>query len=361
MSIVDYPSHICGPTLGDQAAGASLSTTQADLNASTDKIEILFSIPRDGTCTGADFLHGSFSTGVTLTVELQTIDPTTGRASGTLYHANATDNTVSPTAAWKQASWSSFTVTRGDKVALVIKPTSGTPSAQRILMFLDGGSTAGPEWPRVIEDDGSAADVAAGPIFSLSYSGVHYYIPGAFAMNGVTNYVFNTGSANDTYGVAIQFPIAVRLTGARIWIDSDGDYELVLLDATKTELTSVQWDKDFPGGFISASSITYLPFDDRVELSANTTYYLFVRATTATSVTLEAQTVYSASHRSAAHPMGENISLAYCDYGAGPWSSVSITTDTTIIPFVDPVIDGIDLSSGGLPSLLQSLEAGIAA
>ena len=325
------------------------TTSQMDLNSGTDFGEIILQIPVGGSLSEIGFRVGSVTAGCTLSVRLETMSATTGRASGTLYHANASGTVVvadTDDNTWKTVSFTSFTVTRGDLVAIKIGVSSGTPSALQLSLLRTANS---PEIPMMIEDDGTPAAVTGAPCLAIKISSAWVALPGCLPMSALNSHSF-ASNTTDARGLRFQVPIEMSLAGFWHWADIDGDVIYELIDDSETVLASLSWDKDYPNAAAGLTE-TILKFGSSVTLSANTTYRLMCRATTTTAANFLTYSVPGSAYLTASHFCSSQFYLTEATHDGSVYSA---PTDTnTEVPWMGLYFDGVEVGSGGGGGLLR--------
>lgn len=330
----------------------SFTTTTMEMNAGTDVLEFLLQAPATGDITAIGFLTGVVTAGATLDVRVETINAATGRGSGTLASTNsngaqvignADDNVWFTTTLTAAAS-----VTKGQFLSVKFAVSSGTPSALRIVGFADQGVVG--SYPGCLEDDGTPALAAAGPVVALNYGGTYYPVPGCYPMQAVNTRTINTSTNPDTAGIRFQIPCEARFCGLWFWGDVDGDVEIDLLSDAGTSLASITWDKDLPYGD-TGDGLHYVSFP-ATTLSASTWYRLVFRAREATSFNLYTMTAASTAVMGAM-PLGANAYYTTSDYSSPTYGT--FTNTTTEVPFMGLCFDGIELGGGGAAGISQGL------
>lgn len=316
----------------------------SNLNASGVKFASILQAPKTGSIRKIHFRVGGVTTATDTDVRIETVDPATGEASGTLWGTNTnvtvlqasiTSNTwiVSP------ALTADASVTQGDTFAVVLAPT-GTPS---YIVTCIGGASAAFRFPYVSFYNGTSwiKESSLLPSVGIEYSdGSFADMPQVIPLSATPNvHAFNSGSTPDERALKFKLPVPVKVCGAWVADDLDGDGDLVLYDSDgTTALQTKSLDKDVRQG--TTTGVHLVRFPGSQLLLANTFYRLSIKPTSATSLT-----VYSIDVNSAAlfdqMPGGQNFHYSERT-DAGAW-----TDTTTRRLFMGLMIDGVDDGSGG--------------
>ncbi len=314
------------------------SSYSSVIDAAGEKYEVIFEIPKAGTVSHLCFMTGTVTNAQTLRVGLETLD-STGNASGTQYGGSAVGTQASPAATtyYEVALGTNATVTKGDKVALVIQ-FDGTVGNLQIKSA--GGI------PTNFPYSGLYTTAWAKSITLMNMVGIKYndgtygqiYCLGMSAdFQSVT---FNTGSTSDERGNRFSLPFPAACTG--IWaIMSAGltsTFDLILYDDASTVLKTVSIDPNMLGG--TTTRQVFFLFTTPYNLAANTVYRLVVKPTSINSVGVRHMNFF---HNNALDTMpgGKEMYLT-TRADAGAW------TDTnTSRMFIGPILNAFDDGVGG--------------
>lgn len=312
------------------------------LDAAGEKVAVVMQAPKTGSIRKIHFRTGTVTSATDTDVRIETVDATTGNPTGTLFGTttNVTVASASITAnAWitTGALTADCAVTRGsDKIAIVIAPT-GTPNYQ--VSYLTGNTNRNSPYNVHYTASWSKTTFSL-PVIALEYSdGTLAIAPGVYPWSAINTHSYGNGSTPDE--VALKFSLAapVRVTGVWAIADLDGDADFVLYDSDgSTVLASTSTDKDIRSG-TSTKSGEWL-FAASQQLSANTSYRLSLKPTSATTLTTYSFDVASAAILDQLAG-GRNFHHS-TRVDAGSW-----TDTTTRRPFMGLIIDGIDDGAGG--------------
>jgi hypothetical protein len=335
--------------------------TALAMDATAEKVAFIVPATKSGTLDKFEFRLTTVTQAPAngLKCSFQAVDATTGVPSGTplayrVVTSGLTANTwIVPGLLTDDGTDGGVkhTVTRGDLVACVIEFQSFTAGDNlTVTTSDDGGTTAQPFAGRAYHAHFTASwakATAGAPVVALKYNDATYGpIPQGLPISSVLASAIGTGSTPDELGTVFQLVAPMRVGGAWVRVDLDGDADVVLYDSDGTTvLESASIDKDIRPS--TAAFGYFVPFDTDVDLLDATTYRMVVKPTTATTLTVYGVTVNSAAIVGAIGGAGTAFHrTARTD--AGSWIET-----TTIRPFVGLWVTGIeDGGSGGEPSFV---------
>ena len=329
------------------------NTSTMTLNADNEKAAMIFLVPETGTCIGAGFRTSTVVTGDTVTVELVTVSATTGDPVydgshvPTLYHANATTTLViadSDDNAWLDVTWTGFTVTRGDIVALVITLDAGATAAGTDIDITKIQTGVTNDFPYIDLFTTSWVKTSTNVVGVglLRYSsGVFHPIQGMFPYLSTLISTFNSADNPDEIGLKFSLPFPVRVTGFWLSLDGDNDFDVVLYDNADSVLQTISMDSNQHA--LTSGGIWRTTFDGTEIIAKDTTYRLVVKPG-AINIRLFRFSVNEAGHLDA-HPGGSNFAQTQRT-NAGAWTD--ITTERPLIGIlIDQFDDGVGGAGGG--------------
>jgi hypothetical protein len=330
--------------------GGGFWAWSAALDAADEFCGAVFRIPESGTLDKIGFRVSSVSSADTLKVSLETVDPTTGRPTGTLYASGASGSVVASTS---NACYyvtlnggNGITVTKNDLVAVKITYDNWVSGNMLIAIYVSGISAL----PYSYTYTGGTWGTQVGiPNFILSYSDPDKiaYIEGMFPAIYTSVPSFNVNSNPNKRGNRFRFPFAVRCTGIQFFIDADDDLSVILYDADGvTALKIITIDKDVRSS--AAGSIYKEVFDTPVTLLANTYYRLVFAPQSSTNITYHYASVLNDSSREAmcAMRMGNDCVWTHCNgtpTEEGSWTQIL----TVRMMSLGILYDAIDVGVGG--------------
>lgn len=313
------------------------------LDAVDEAVGMMFQIPADGTCIGVNFATSTVTIGDTLTVSLQTVD-TAGKPSGTLYHANATNTIVlADTDDFKvlHVTWTGFTVTKGDIVALVIKASAGGSPNLSIKVNNPHDQTSGfPSTGFFTAAAWTVGSDSLAPDCGLEYTGGVYneqLMSYAFLTSGGVN--LNTGSSPDEVGNLFNIPFGVRVSGFWLNVGHDADFDLVLYDSGDSVLETFSVDISQMHPATNENSMQVF-FAGQHEIAKDTDFRLVVKPTSVTNVTVQGWDIREPDMIGAL-PGGSRVQKT-SRTDAGSWTDSAVNRMA-----VGAILDGIDVPAGG--------------
>lgn len=321
-----------------QARNFGTAQVVRTLDAINERIATIFQIPADGTCVGCRVNTATVTTGATVTVRLVTVDATTGEPTTTLYHANATASLVinnTDDDAELSVSWTGFTVTQGDVVALdIVAPGSGTFD----IDFVSWSTAIDFKFPYIAEFTGTwAKDIEVLAVMLEYDSSVLHPTSGLAPYNSISNYNIDTGTTPDEVAAKFVIPFGARVVGFWATIERDGDVDVILRDSGDVALATLSIDKDIK--FSGNDELQVWIFDTAVELTKDATYRLCFLPTSLTNIQI-VSLVASGAAALVATETGENITTS-TRVDAGAWTDLNEHLSCGLL------LDGIDIPVGG--------------
>lgn len=327
-----------------------------DLDAQNEQCAAILDVPKTGAIRKVGFAVDQVTVSGAADVRIETISA--GLPTGTLWGTNTNvAHTVSATG-WQVTSalTSDASVTRGDRIAVVIKNNSA--SADFRIENVSNGPWSSSRYPYGAQDLGGAgwSKVSVTPALYLEYSdasqeriiGVPVFINPGLA-------TFNSGSAEDEIGNRMVLAYGCRTQGAWILADIEQTSDVVLYEGT-TQLASCTLSPDERGA--TSVGLYYCLWDAAQELTASTVYRVVLKPSTTTPNTA----IYTGSVSSAQLallPGGANV------YKTGRADAGSWSDDSSTITAIGLIIDQIDLGGGSGGAIvnqgLHAIETGITA
>jgi len=332
------------------------------LDAASEYEAVVFRIPKSGTVIGMGFRTATVTTGATVELTLETVSSATGLLTGTLYHANATGTAIIANTddnVWVEdgrgggTSWGSFSVTRGDLVAVRIKNPAASPGNLQVAGFTTAANSGFPY--RVTNTGGSDAkgNSVNATSFALEYDGGVYYpldygLGLAFPVFGNGAYTWDNNDAQTEYGMRILWPFKARVVGIECTGEFDRGIDLIITvyNAAGTALAStptIYKDQQMSYGGGSGDPTHLFPLDTELTLDSNTEYFIGFKPQGNTStIDLSYVTVNSSALLGAMPGGGAAYGCYRATQGSGSW-----TTETTRVPYVALIVDQLDDGASG--------------
>jgi len=333
------------------------------IDATAEKVEFVFQVPRTGTLDKVEFRTGAvtFPASTVLRVSFQDL-AAGGDADGT--QDQYRDITSLSANTWTVPglmtsdgtdTGSKRSVTEGQFLSVVWEYSTFQATASIIISAL--GKPAAFGLPYVKLNTGSWTNVAStAPILALKYDdGTYEYVQGVFPVSALNAVSFASNSTPDERGLYFQVPFPCRIRGAIVENDAAAagrDFDLVLYQqGNNTPLATLSVDGDYLGSITLARG-NQLIFASRVTLAANTNYRLVVKPTTTSNVQLYDFDVNAAGIMDC-FDFGQLWHYTTRTDGATTGGTLSDgwTQTTTKRPLITPIFDQFDdgVSTGGRP------------
>lgn len=347
-------------------SGAYSASTFA-LNQSNDKEAFVFKAQEAISIARAGFnATAKNGTGVTWKISLQGVDATNGNPDGTIKGGGSpvsktfTNSSVSIGTAPGDFNWFTFdnpyTCARGEDLAIVIEPSSGTPGSgtDDLTIGYQGGWTTSWGGPYVAQTDaGVTTKPSTGlPTFGYGTSSIAYGNP----IKEALAQSFSSSSSPKVYGLKFTVPTTwwstFRVVGARVMFSTPGAtnaFELRLYEhGNGTALQTKAVDEDIVQAAGPRNYNIFFSDSSLATLNAGTAYYLMIAPTTTGNISLRGLTQASVDDW-APWPFGTNASLASFD------GTSTFTPITTSRPFMEAILEDITapLSGGGFVPSMQ--------
>lgn len=289
FSLTAYPDTI--------AVNCAPAVTAQTFDAVTDTFSFIFRIPASGNIDNVHYrVSASTTPSLTLAVSVQTVDPATGKPTGTNYKGHTTVSSANPTTGNKVANVAIVGAVAGNEVAIVFALsayTSGSIALQ--TNFGVGMSTqVRSAYPYQMSNT-AAADVLAawtglGSV-ALEYAGALYYqivaLSGTGMLVGTTSSSVVTSAGTTRRANIVRPPVSCRCVGMWAQADVDGGVTFNLRDAlTDTVLATATPDSDVRG--LTTVDTYFYPWDAAatVNLTAGKDYYVTIEGTDVTGGTI---------------------------------------------------------------------------
>lgn len=326
------------------------------LDASADRVAVVFYAPKTGNIRKLSFLTGTvpaIDAASTLVYALQNVSLTTGDPDGSDDEtATIAAGTIAASTMLQSGNLSADrAVTKGDLVAAVVRYGVFTAGDQVNIQTMAGlagkiGPGSNGSYVTINLSGSYVKQNAAQPVIEIEYDDGTYAYSETLSQcwNALTNDVYNNTSTPDEIGLRFQVPFACRLAGLWASVDLDGDCNVNLYTAAgKTTMKSI--DKEVRLG-TGPGTIVWPEVVTPVVLAANTTYVLALEPSSATSLTLYSGTVRAAG------VMGQMVGGTEWQYATAknPATTADFSATTTKRPFMGLKLDQID---NGVPGFLR--------
>lgn len=344
---------IPSPKFNNLSTVPSFTTTTFQIDAADEGAAFMLRIPKTGNISKVLWGTRNVTNGSTITVRGETWDETTTQSqpSGTLFHANFTGTSVIANADDNIPVLTTLSaavaVTRGDKIALVIKQPNTSFGNLTIAAFSDDAQN----FPYSLLNTGVSPAVSwsvaslCTPCIAFEYDdGSYAWIPSIYPFHAITTTAFANSSTPDEIGLRFKLPFPARISHWWAWVLPAGNFNVNLYDsdgATKIAGGAFAVDKD-SCRTSSAAELHLLPFTSTADLTANTYYRMVIEPSTTTNVSLYDFTVNTAAVMDAFEG-GQNFHLTSAKNPAaeGDW-----TNTTTRRPFMGIGLSGFSDGAG---------------
>lgn len=346
MGLVDLSSVVWYPQPTWLNASPSFDTNGV-IDASTDRIAIVFQAPRDLTVTKIAVGYGACATPATVNYRIETVSGSPDQPSGSLLAANNTTGSVTPVAntVVEGTLTANASLTARTVYAAVIQSAT-TPINIIVNRFLSTNIQSSGQFPVGWNNlTGAYAAVTALPCLALKDTTLGYVFLNAAILpaESLGSQAINTGTGASTgtrRGVLLNLPFRGRLARLipRITMPLTADFDIILYDSGGTALqTMLSVTADTQRVANGANGFEYILNPYTIE--ANTFYRLAIVPTTANSVTLREFTVGALMNNTAG--WGTNcLSTAYI---SSVWTNINNTFPWWSLGF-DQLDDGTGVS-----------------
>lgn len=263
-------------------------------NAIGESYGAIFPAPIDGDITKIGFNIGNIGANLDLDVRIETVDPTTGFPSGTLWGTNTNivrtlvngvDDAAGAAGNWIEVTLTSAaTVSRssGDYFAVVLVYNSASTSSLPINYYADSFAVGSPGLYFKNPTPSWVYSASGAPLISVYFDGVGYYpFREVFPYEQLNAINFNTTSSPIMRGNTFTPYTNMKTDGPWIAIDNDTDFEIVLFDSNgTTEIGNVSGSVNLPVS--NGPNLLNLIWEQgTITLTSGQTYYLMVKPVTA--------------------------------------------------------------------------------
>lgn len=348
MAYQSIPGGLIYPNpLPTQISGAPNFYQSFVIDAASEKAAFIFQAPVAGDITAVAWRTVTVTTGATVDVRLENVSLTTGDPDGTLEGTNTNGSQVVADAndnVWFTTTLTAAaTVTKGQLLALVIVNPAASFGNMQIALFADSfyDFPLSDLYTTVWTKDSRT------PIMALSYGGTYYPVEGVFPYSNISTYVYNVDTvAQDEVALKFKVPFPTKTDGGFVWLDADGDFDVVLYDSDGSTVLATSTTQDANVRQSTGAAILYFNFTATATLSKDTFYYLSVKPTTTTSITLSYFDVSAVAVMDAC--IGGQNAHSAVRVDAGAW-----TATTTRRPFISLLLNSFDDGVGGSGGILR--------
>lgn len=339
------------------------SSTSITIDAANEIAAFIVRAPKAGNIRSVSWNCVGVGTGGDITVGLYQVDASTGFPADTptpLAANTFATKTLATTDSNDHVGSGNFTadatVTRGQLFAVCfINPGASFGNIQ-IAAFAD--QIPG-QFPYSALFTGTWAKVTNAPNIVLHYDDGTAEIPaGCFGLGtadgnglGGISSAISTSTTPDVWGARIVPPFKMRVTGAWVWGDFDGDCNIKLVTAawdgaSSGLLASSAMDADVRTA--ATAGIAFVAFDTAVELDVGSAYRLIVEPTSTTN-----STMYSIGCLTQAQFQAQCFAGAFALTTAKDpnddtdWTNYNNGTDGYRFPWCGFLVDQLDDGAGG--------------
>ncbi len=304
--------------------------TTTSITSTTGKNGKVFQVGKTGNIHKVGFRITSATTPNQCEVRVETVGAD-GLPTGTLVATNTKASFTPAANTWFLLTLTADApVTYGQLVAIVIQPTGTAPS----IAVSDINGSYGGAFPYTGRFATATWTMGQDmPLVATEYDdGSYPFHMQCWPIDGINNTTFNSGTTPDEKGIAFSTPFPGVIEGCWVFVDGDGDFNVVLYEGTSV-LETLVWDKDYRAG--TTASGYWLTFLSHHNTTANTVYRITVLPTSATNVSLVEFTV-NASAILTGMPGGGAI------YGTTRTNAGAFTDSNTTWPLIGPRYAGFD-------------------
>lgn len=316
-----------------------ISNASITANAAGEGMGTVFRMPVAGALQGGQFRTATTTSGGTIDVRVETVDPTTGLNTGSLVAAGASC-TVTLDAADDNV-WKTYTLTtpptlaKNDYVAIVVTAQAGVTVQ---LVSSNGSASYQNVLPYSLNNTaGTFSKDDAHPTHTILVDGVYVPVQGFYPYTNSTLSVASS-TTPDEIGLKVVSPVSMRCDGVVVMIGSAGTgdtFTVKLYDSADTVLDSVSLD---PRSFSSSAGKVQVLWAATHNLVGGETYRVTVQAT-GTTVTLTQITVGSSGLTHLLPGGGSCVKTSRTDSGA--WTDDS-TAYVYVVPLVGALLSRVD-------------------
>lgn len=335
---------------------AGTQPSQISLTSTSVKLGFMITIPVTGTLLSTSFKINTVSADGTITARVETINSSTGKPTGTLAYTNATGTLNVTTADTNPItipinSPTGVTVTKGDKVGVVLTVSAGTGIGIYASNSLDTTQPASflGAFPCIQYWNGSswATTTTSAPCINLNYS-IGPVCPMGCATN-VTAVTTTIGTGTSPVIVGNRFTLPMKVVASGIWASGiyTGDCTAQLIG---TDGLTVLASATIPAVYMgtTGTAITHFTLPTDITLQANAYYRVVIRATTSTTLSIGASSLAAnvlGTYGAEDGIFGKCFEYTSSDTGT---SEVSWTQDSTKRAKVGLYLSQLDIGGGSI-------------
>ncbi len=342
MSLVDIqgvnlvPGYLAGVT-------RQMFHISATLDAAGELCGGVFDIITAGNISKIGFRTGTVTVSDTLKISLQTVDPATGRPTGTLIDADAfgTQGSLSSNTTYWVSLQNPVAITQGRTIAVVVEFDSYAAGNLQILYGLQNYSSI--LYPYLFSFIGSSWNSIGHSInFGIEYDDglikqINNTLPGV-STGGIS---WDTNDNPDRRGLRFSVPYNCRMIGVRVLVNPSANFDIEIYDndgVTLFETISVN------SNLVGSSNQRYI---DRVlvisrELIKDTSYRIVLHPTTGTNTTLYALSVINDGANEAMNAIDGGVNMHYTTVNGVPSTEGDYTQTLTRRPMIGLILDQLD-------------------
>lgn len=274
-----------GPLVQGHGIGQASYFGGFALDASGEKLAMIFRAPKTGNIDRLGFRTRSITTAQTLKISLQGVNAS-GDPDGTIKASgNAYGTQASPAANtfYEVTLTSAAAVTIGDYLAIVIEFDSTVGDLE--IAGGDMDTSTGSKWQFPYIDHYTtswAKNMQNRPLGVVRYDDSTYPFTGIFPFKNTSELGYGSGDTPDELGNRFKLPFKARLSGLWLWNYLRFQFDLVVYNSDDTVLGTINYEDNKKAGTSSARQVNL--FDDDIDIEKNEVHRVTIKPTSTSQI-----------------------------------------------------------------------------